>query len=386
MNKHEPHKVSRRQMLKGGAALVAGGALLPGRPAWSKPEPWMDERRQNRKILAQASDPTMPQFELLKRFPDYANIAPVATERRSKVIALRDPRVVSSAYVVDDRRAYELLHAALLEFTGEAELGPAVRSLFPSFSKDIRVSIKFNGASNTMPAHLPLARAMADALISAGLKPDNIIVWERTDNNLPDCNYPLVDSKGEVKFIGTNHPGYGYDESAELDIHGVPAPLTSILSRHSDFQINLAVLKHHWFSAIATTLKNHYGSIPLLDNLPLIGVVDIIRLHTNAGDPYIPALNQEIEKRVPTVLHICDALLGAYNNGPLGPPQFVANEIWLSQDPVAIDTIALHKVEQKRLEAGLPSLLHRASFLRTAAKLGLGTNDPSSMDITMRTL
>jgi hypothetical protein len=45
-------------------------------------------------------------------------------------------------------------------------------------------------------------------------------------------------------------------------------------------------------------------------------------------------------------------------------------------DSVAMDSLALRFVEEKRKENGIAPIGERARYVATAAKLGLGTNDP----------
>jgi hypothetical protein len=58
----------------------------------------------------------------------------------------------------------------------------------------------------------------------------------------------------------------------------------------------------------------------------------------------------------------------------------------LSDDPVAIDTLAFYKIEKKRREIGLPPLLNKALYLKTSAQMDLGTNNPDNMDIIKRVI
>ena len=54
------------------------------------------------------------------------------------------------------------------------------------------------------------------------------------------------------------------------------------------------------------------------------------------------------------------------------------NGIMLSKDPVALDTIGMNIIEEKRKERNLSSLFNRPNLpkhIETAAKYGLGIND-----------
>lgn len=346
----------------------------------------MQRRTFFRNAFFSAVPVLLPGFDFLKEFEDYHFIKPVKNQKLAKIVSYSDPKCVAQDFSIDRERASDLFKQALLEFTGRQNIKDATISLFPEFHTALRVSIKLNTASSQMPSHPVMAYTIASCLVEAGLKPENIILWERSEETLKNAGYEISNESGKFRTIGTDSEGFGYDESKTEKVSGVPVNLTSILTKHSDYQINLGVLKHHWFTGAAVCLKNHYGSIPLFDKPLATGPVDIARLHFNACDPYIGALNALIEEKVPTVLHVCDGLLGSYNNGPLGPPQWVQNEIMLSQDPVAVDTLALYRIEKKRKEIGLPPLLNKAMFLRTSANMGLGTNNPQNMDIILKTI
>jgi len=346
----------------------------------------MDRRNFLKGAMFGIAPIVLPDMYFLKEYEDYKLIEPVQNQKYARVVSYSDPACVASDFTINNERASGLFKKALMEFTEKTNVKEAVISLFPEFRTDLRVSIKVNTASDTIPSHPIIADTIASYLVEAGLKPDNIIIWEREEGTLKSSGYQIVNEPGKVKVIATNTQGYGYDESRSEKAHGVSVYLTSILTQHSDYQINLGVMKHHWFTGAAVCMKNHYGSIPLLEKPTAIGPIDILRLHLNACDPYMSELYVVIEEKVPTVLCVCDGLLGAYNNGPLGPPQWVQNEILLSKDPVAIDTLALYRIEMKRKLIGLPPLLNKAMYVRTSAHMGLGTNNPKNMEIIRKSL
>jgi len=59
----------------------------------------------------------------------------------------------------------------------------------------------------------------------------------------------------------------------------------------------------------------------------------------------------------------------------------MALNIIASTDTVAIDQLGLEIIEEKRKQNELSPLGDRARHVATAARLGLGTNDPARMDI-----
>jgi uncharacterized protein (DUF362 family) len=342
-------------------------------------------RREFIKTALAAAVPVFPaEYDFLKDYADYTIIRPVKNRKFARVVSCRDEAVVSGDFTINNELAARLLKTAILEFTGKNSIREAVRGLFPKFRDDLRVSLKINTASWDMPTHRVVAETMAACLVEAGLRPDNIIIWERTEDTLKGAGYAVRTAAGSVKTVATDTAGYGYDESRSYRVGGIPVYLTSIITEKSDYMINLGVLKHHFMTGVTTAMKNLYGTIPLLDRPFLMGLHNVLRFHLNACDPCVAELNALVAEKVPTILYICDGLLGMYNDGPWGPPQWAQNEIILSNDPVALDTIALFRIEHRRKDVGLPPVMNRALFIRTAAHLGLGTNDPGHMDMIQK--
>jgi uncharacterized protein (DUF362 family) len=346
----------------------------------------MNRRQFLQSVIAAALPAALGDYDFLKSYDDYRCIRPVRSVKLARVVSFTDPLCVSRDFTINDERASRLLRAALLEYTRKPAMALAVRSLFPKFHEGIRVSIKINTASWYMPTHRVLAETMAACLVEGGVKPDNIIIWERAEDTLTGAGYAIKNVKGAVKTIATDTPGYGYDESKSYRVNGASVYLTSILTRHSDYLINLGVLKHHFLAGVTTAMKNLYGVMPLLDRPLLAGPVNLLKFHINACEPSISELNAVIADKIPTALYVCDGLLGMYNDGPWGTPQWAQNEIILSDDPVALDTLSLYRIEKMRRDVGLPPVMNKALFLRRSAAMGLGTNDPKNMDITVRVL
>jgi hypothetical protein len=83
------------------------------------------------------------------------------------------------------------------------------------------------------------------------------------------------------------------------------------------------------------------------------------------------------------VLHVTDALLGQYQGGPASYLQYatVLDQIWLSHDPVALDTLALKELARERRLANIPPPKTNYQIYTNAVLLQLGINDPSRIQI-----
>jgi len=85
------------------------------------------------------------------------------------------------------------------------------------------------------------------------------------------------------------------------------------------------------------------------------------------------------------VLNVTDALLGQYQGGPASFLQYatVLDQIWLSRDPVALDTLALKELARQRKLFEIPQPKLNYQLYTNAVLLQLGINDPSRIQIEM---
>jgi hypothetical protein len=82
-----------------------------------------------------------------------------------------------------------------------------------------------------------------------------------------------------------------------------------------------------------------------------------------------------ISKKV--VLNIMDGLVAGYAAGPQSHPNYSLHHATLlaSRDPVAIDAIALERIERWRANAKLPAIGELAAHVQIAGQFGLGNAD-----------
>ncbi len=82
-----------------------------------------------------------------------------------------------------------------------------------------------------------------------------------------------------------------------------------------------------------------------------------------------------------TCLYIIDSLIGQYNLGPQGDPnyQWKYNGLIMGTDPVAVDTIGLDVINKKRQENNLHPL--KIKHLKWAEEEGLGTHNRRAIEV-----
>jgi len=281
------------------------------------------------------------------------------------VLARRDG-VVNDAGVPDQKLVREMVSHAVLKVTGAGTERDAWRSLFTP--KDV-VGIKVNSLVGPKGStHKEVVAAIADGLVSAGLKPERIIVWDKSSYELKRCGYKIKTGRSGLRCFVPDAPLVGY-EPRPRTAGSVGSCLSRILSELCTATINVPILKDHEMAGITVAMKNWYGAIHNPN-----------KYHDNNCDPFIADLSSHPLIRDKQRLIICDGLVALYNGGPGYKSQFAwdLSTILASRDPVALDRVSADIIEEKRKEHGLPTLKdvgREPKCIATAAALGLGEDD-----------
>lgn len=232
----------------------------------------------------------------------------------------------------------------------DALSGKGWKSMLNSmFGKRSAVSLKVNclGAPgiSTRPS---LAYAFVSLLANArsGGNSENIIIWDRENDELKRSGYDLNYSAPGVKCMGTDTPSVGYGE--EFIVNGEVGSLPSrILTDMSDLVVSMPVIKDHLLAGFTGTMKNFFGAI----NNPN-------KYHMNNCSPYILDLFSASEVKDKVVLSIMDGTYIQCHGGPSYAPRWrvPGKVVYLSLDPVAIDYAGYIKLEEVRRSENLPPL------------------------------
>ena len=297
----------------------------------------------------------------------------------ARVVEVRSDRCVRRSGQVDADVLAELLDTAMRALFGTATAVSAWKSLFAE--TDV-VGLKVNCLAGVGLSSRPeLARVIAQALSGAGVAENNVIAWDRQDDELLKAGYELNTGSQGMRCFGTDHPGYGNDP--QLVMNGkIGGFLSSILTQHTTAMINVPVLKDHGIVGISGSLKNNFGCIHNPN-----------KYHMNCGDPYAADLNALPQLKTKQRLVVCDATTLQYQGGPGFKPPFAVSYggLLVATDPVAIDSICCSLIEQWRKDKHLPSLAEvdrPAKHIKTAAlpKYGLGTADLTKIEFIRKTI
>jgi uncharacterized protein (DUF362 family) len=288
----------------------------------------------------------------------------------TRVVMIEDSDATSGTSV-DGAVVRDMMNCGIMRLTDIYDIGEAWKSLFTGITASSVIAIKVNCINSALSTHPDVAYAVAEGLsqMNFGGTPfpeNNIIIYDRTNNELTNAGYTLNTSATGVRVFGTNQSGVGYT-AGTYNVNGSSQRLSTIITDMADYMVNTSVLKNHSMAGVTLSLKNHYGTC----NSPG-------SLHGGDCSPYIPALNALTPIRTKQLVSICDALLGIRSGGPSGSPQFASNKLIMSSDPVAVD----YWGRQELLDNGCTTT-GDAHHIDTAAgdPYNLGTNDPGEMDL-----
>lgn len=310
-----------------------------------------------------------------------AAVASGAEPLKSRVVRASDPQAVH-LFEADSTRVEALLQRAMRALTNQEDSAAAwQRFVQPTDVVGIKIAA---GRAPLLGTHRALVHAIVSDLQRSGVPAQNIILWDRFASDLIAAGYSLRDRPGDVRVLATT-PGEGGDPDVYYSLGLVGKPVwgdfaflleevsdrshvSRIVTQRLTKIVNVPVLTEHRDSGLAGCLF-HLA----------IGSVDHTLRFAAAPWRYDPAIAEILALEVfhqKTVLHILDALTPQFAGGPSQQPRYVwhAGTLFVSTDPVAVDTLALEAIEAKRREHGLPSVAERARHIASAAELELGEN------------
>jgi len=295
-----------------------------------------------------------------------------AAGAKSRVVVAHDALLRGAGSTVDAHRMLALLDRAMLALSGRDRPGEAWKLLVrPGDTVGLKVNTLGGRGIST---NVQLVAAVCGRLQEAGIKASDIVIWDRTSEELERVGFPIAIGGNRVQCFGTDRVGY----EPELAAWGsVGSCLSKILTRRCNVLINLPVLKDHDGAGVTIALKNMYGVIHNPN-----------KYHPDGCNPFVADVNMLPEIRTRMRLTICDATTAIYEGGPGYKPEhsWNANALLVSTDPVALDQTGWHMIERKRAEKGLKTLEAEGRpprYIATAADAAhrLGTNDPRRISV-----
>lgn len=277
----------------------------------------------------------------------------------SRVVVVRHIGVWRGS-VPDSAIVLQMLDDGLRTLTGAGDVLSVWQALFEPGE---RVLLKVNCIAYGGPTQPAVTYAVAQRLQDAGLRAEDLTIFDRTDHELAAAGYTLNEDDPGVRCHGSR------GEGSEMALSQARVRFFQEIDA-CDALINLPTPKQHGSAGISVSLKNHYGSI----NRPG-------SLHGSFCDPAIAELNAQPNIRDKTRLYVGAALAVSPFDWNRPEPE---NAVLLSFDPVALDTVARDILIRHRQAAGRDAgfLVDGARHLRTAQSLGLGATEAELIDLS----
>ena len=292
-----------------------------------------------------------------------------------------------------------MVNRLVLAVTGQPDIAKAWSSLV---SPNDKIGIKISAAGGELfTTHHEVVNAIVDGLIAAGHSRNSIIVWDRSLGGIKEAGYRPNSDGYQLKGIA---PRDGYDPQAvfsapllgkliwgDLEYKAEPGksvPLSDtqntsnishfsrIISNEVTKIINVPVMSNTEMNGIAGCLYN--VTIPNVDNWrrfaqgTSFGAASIAEIYSH------PLIGKKV------VLNLMDGLVAQYAGGPQSQPFFSEHHatLYASKDPVALDAVALKKLEEWRKRGSLPAIGRMASYVEAASQIGLGNAAPERIVVT----
>lgn len=231
--------------------------------------------------------------------------------KKERVVLVRDKDVQDKDLKVDKNLLSKMLDSGMSNLGSKDDPLKVWKDLFSS--KDT-VGIKINLMMT--PTHKELIELIVANLLKAGVEDKNIYVWDRDRVGI---------GSAEMHSRPKNF-GYAKDH------------LSNVIKK-STALINVPGMKSHWLSGAAFSIKNWAGAV---DNA--------VEYHTEdcCSSFGVLCANPEIKSKCRLI--ILDGLRPLFNGGPQVDPKYLwnYNGLILGYDHVAVDTVALKIIQNKR--------------------------------------
>jgi hypothetical protein len=296
--------------------------------------------------------PPPPAYKVVTRFAAAA-MPGMPGPFPGRVIRTRSARATGAAGADDADVVREMMERGMRALTGEATTLAAWRRFFEP--GDV-VGIKVNAGGRPFCVSSPVIVAeIARWLLAVGLRPEQIVVYERFFNQLADADYAPHLPAGAV--IHAAERGNRSSEQRDYD------PRTYVEAQffgEEDTRSNMMRL------VTERTTKIVNGVTGCLKNVAYGSFSNVARTHARGVTHTLTAVGTlaAVEPlRSRTVLQVMDGLRAVWHGGPFAPTArylFHPRQILFGTDPVAIDRLLLDVIDEKRKAEGAISIWDRS--------------------------
>ncbi len=401
------HGITRRGFLAG-----AGTGLALGTPlAWLALRATQGDQSR---FTGRSVEVAKPQYAMPGSFP-------------GRVVEVRHPGAVRPDHVVDRTAVQAMMARGMTELTGADHPQEAWKRFFEP--GDV-VGVKVNPVGHRNRPNLPKGTVgvisspevlleVVAGLKSAGVRPRDILVFERYANEFRQAGYDKVMREREMDGVRWYASSGGYDE-LQLDVDGgnrygpdagdrhvvgydpdvfvtmgfaqteaekakdsrrFRSHLSVLVTRMVNKIVTIPNLKDHRSAGVTLALKNlSHGLNNNVARSHLAGIYRRDRAESgpNQCNTFIPTAVSHEHVRRKATLHVLDGLVGVYEGGPgcwnRSWGTWRRNSLFFATDPVALDHVGWDIIDAKRAEAGWApvarmGLAHRLPAAKLSARL-----------------
>ena len=300
----------------------------------------------------------------------------------------------------------EMMTQGMRALTGDADVRDAWAH-FVAPADVVGIKVNCSGAPGIMSSPVVVAEIVRN-LMSVGVKPENIWIYERFEEQILTVHYDRYVPKGVHIWTAETRRGSteSYDpatyvETTFFDEDDTRSNLIRMVGTRFTKIINVPNMKDHGASGVTGCLKNiAYGNFS-----------NVARSHSGSLTntySFIGTLAAVEPLRSRTVLQVMDGLRGVWHGGPFSNSRkfrFYPKRMLFGTDPVALDRLLLDIIDDKRKAAHAVSVWARSPkylggddehqrnpnvnpFVREpghieyAGRLGLGVYDLDKIKVT----
>lgn len=314
---------------------------------------------------------------------------------------------LSAPYIdyIDYAVVKDMLSRGLMELTGKENAGEAWRHIIKPYKPGDKIVIKPNlnntkiGYAKAIMTSPQVITAVVETLLESGFQSSDITVYDLTARGNADImswlkRYPIgvvfgrdISSLADKVMARLYLSPRDADRSAPVDArHDVRSKdgthvtcyIPNVVTGAAHI-INVPVFKAHQFVLQSSSLKNHFGTVRFSNFSPYP-----VPLHGDGIEKNIVDINRQRNIRDKTRIIIADGILGAplfFREGYARTPSRwktlktgpTPNSLFLSADPVALESVTADYVIREQEERGYAPYSH--NYLHDAMEMGLGVHE-----------
>jgi uncharacterized protein (DUF362 family) len=158
---------------------------------------------------------------------------------------------------LDEKRVLALLDRAIAAYTGRDKPVEAWKRIVPVGKV---IGLKTNGLGGKgISTHLALVLAICERLQQAGVKPGNIVVWDRNARDLEACGLTINTDPSRIRCYGSDVAGF--EEQPVRVGHGATSSSPRFSPASARWSSILPILKDHELAGVTFAMKNMYGVV-----------------------------------------------------------------------------------------------------------------------------